>query len=124
MQAELSKLILIVDDSVDSQTLLKLLFKAKGYEVQSAFNGQEALVILRDLTVLPDLILLDAHMPVMDGYQFRRMQKMLPRLADIPVVVMTGESEHSVDSKMMQPRGILIKPLQAKSLVERVAAYL
>jgi two-component system response regulator VicR len=75
VQKNSGKLILIVDDSKDNQDLLKLVLVSKGYSVHCASNGQEALVMLFELSILPDLILLDAKMPVMDGYEFRVQQK-------------------------------------------------
>lgn len=119
MQSDNRKFIFVIDDSKDNQDLLELLLASKGYRIQCATNGQDALAILKELSTLPDLIILDAHMPVMDGYEFRAEQKKLERLADIPVLVMTGDED--VDNvNMLEPAEILIKPLNIKSVVDAV----
>ncbi len=119
----LKKLILIIDDSQDNQDLLKLLFSARGHEVLCTHNGIEALAILQELSHLPDLIFLDARMPIMDGYQFRIEQKKNPRLKDIPVVIMSGDNEAEMNEKMIYPEKVLVKPLNIKSIVESCAPY-
>lgn len=124
MQTSAKKLILIVDDSLDNQTLLDLIFTSKGYDVHCASNGAEALLFLKELSLLPDLILLDARMPVMDGYEFRIEQKKTERLKDIPVVVMTGDSDLEMDRDMLNPLGVLIKPLQIQSVINSISMYL
>lgn len=118
------KYIFIIDDSVDNQTLLTMLFETKGYKVECASNGKSALSILEELAVLPDLILLDAQMPVMDGYEFRAQQSRNERLAKIPVVVMTADSGDEVDDKMGHPEGLLTKPLEIKSILASVLPLL
>lgn len=124
MQKNAGKLILIVDDSKDNQDLLKLVLVSKGYSVHCASNGQEALVMLFELSILPDLILLDAKMPVMDGYEFRVQQKKFARIKDIPVVVMTGDSDQNMGRDMDDPCGVLIKPLHMSSIVEVISTHL
>jgi CheY-like chemotaxis protein len=119
MQSDKHKFIFVIDDSKDNQDLLELLLTSKGYQVQCATNGEEALVILKELSILPDLIILDAQMPVMDGYKFRIEQKKLDRLAKIPVVVMTGDDDVDM-ANMLEPSEILMKPLSVQSVIETV----
>ncbi|MGZ3727438.1 MAG: response regulator [Pseudobdellovibrio sp.] len=123
MQLDNRKFIFVIDDSEDNQALLELLLKSKGYRVQSATNGVEALVILKELSTLPDLIMLDAQMPVMNGYEFRIAQKNIDRLANIPVVVMTGDEDADM-ANMLEPSEILTKPLNIRSVIESVASFL
>ncbi|MEQ1722580.1 MAG: response regulator [Pseudobdellovibrio sp.] len=119
------KRLLIVDDSRDNQILLEMLFKAYGYQVLCASDGQEALDILEHLKLLPHLILLDAQMPIMNGHDFRLEQKSDSRFKNIPVVVMTADDDlNEIYSDMVQPEDILLKPLQIKSVIQRVSATL
>lgn len=118
MQFKKIKLVLVIDDSKDNQMLLTMLLNSKGFRVYTASNGREALDLLSELSILPDLILLDAQMPVMDGYQFRSEQKLSPRLKDIPVVVMTATNEIETAEKMLEPKKILVKPLNCKMISE------
>jgi CheY-like chemotaxis protein len=120
-----NKRLLIVDDSRDNQILLEMLLKAQGYQVLCASDGQEALDILEDLDLLPHLILLDSQMPVMDGHDFRLVQKRDIRFKNIPVVVMTADDDlNEINSNMVQPEDILLKPLQIKSVVQCISATL
>ncbi len=118
------KTILIIDDSVDNQILLQTLLGSKGNRILCALDGQAALDLLRELPSVPDLILLDAQMPGMDGYQFRAEQQKTPRLRDIPVVVMTASDAASLNRRMIQPQGILIKPLRIEALLESISRYM
>ncbi len=93
MTVHQKKHILIIEDSTDLQALMGRLFKSEGYTVSQALNGREALDFLKSTTELPSLILLDIMMPVMDGFEFRNEQRKDSRLASIPVVVMTADSE-------------------------------
>ncbi len=88
-----TKRLLVVEDSQDLQELTKELFETEGYEVYCSSNGQEALNFLRGESPRPDLILLDLMMPVMDGYEFRKVQMQDTDLAAIPVVVITADAD-------------------------------
>ncbi len=113
------KLILVVDDSVDNRALLTVLLEAKGFLVLSAENGRDALSILRELSHLPDLIFLDAQMPIMDGYEFRTEQRKFQRLREIPVVVMSADCSESMYERMDHPGHILVKPLSVETVLAR-----
>lgn len=123
MNSKSSKLILVVDDSTDNQDLLKMLLVAKGHNVYCVSNGKEALSLLSELSNLPDLILLDAQMPVMDGHEFRVEQCKNERLKDIPVVVMTGDTDEDLEEKMIHPQKILMKPLDIATLVDSISDF-
>ena len=117
------KLILVIDDSEDHQALLEMIFLNHGYQVLCASNGLDALTLLKELTTLPSLILLDACMPVMDGYQFRIEQRKNDRLREIPVVVMSGDDDIQMVTKMNEPVGVLVKPIDFKTLIDRIDPY-
>ena len=87
-----SNRILIVEDAIDIRQLLQQLFELEGYTVDVASNGMEALTLLQSQSELPRVILLDLMMPVMDGFQFRELQVKDPRLASIPVLLMTADA--------------------------------
>lgn len=81
--------VLVVDDDKDLRTTLAQVLLDDGYEVLEASNGAEALRVLHEKP-LPDVILLDLMMPVMNGAQFRVAQQNDTRIAAIPVIVMTA----------------------------------
>lgn len=118
-----NKRIFVIEDAIEIRVLLKRLLESEGYVVEGASNGQEALEILRSQRELPAVILLDLMMPVMDGYEFREVQKRDERLSSIPVVVMTADGH--IDAKKMRvdaPEGIR-KPLSTNDLFEIIEKY-
>lgn len=86
----MSKKILIVDDEHDVQKILGDKIKSEGFEVESAFDGEDALKKVNKEK--PDLILLDIIMPRMDGISFLHELKKDPELDAIPVIMLTNLS--------------------------------
>ncbi len=110
--------ILVVEDDEDAREAMVALLQMKGYRAVPAGNGKEALDYLRQAPV-PDLILLDLWMPVMDGWQFRSEQVKDPRLAEIPVIVVTALSDRTdVDADE-----IIAKPVDVDHLLTTVSHY-
>jgi CheY-like chemotaxis protein len=91
------KKILIVEDDTDIARNLKELLESEGYQVVVSKNGKEALVFLQ--TDIPNLIILDLMMPIMDGFGFRQIQRSDPRISHIPVIVMSADG-HVEDKKL------------------------
>lgn len=120
----MSKHILIVEDAPELQILLTQLFESEGYIAVQAFNGQQALDILRVMPKLPSFILLDIMMPVMDGFSFRKEQMKDPRLASIPVIVMTADSEPQVKAKQLGVHHFFKKPIRDLDKLLQVAESL
>lgn len=115
--------VFIIEDSKDIQGLIGELYAGKGYRVECASNGQEALDKLKNAIELPALILLDIGMPVMDGFQFRVEQEKDSALTEIPVVVLTGDINAEAQSIRMGAHGHLRKPFSAKTLFNTVEKY-
>lgn len=113
------KHILIVDDSTDNQLLLKMLLEGRGYTTECTSNGEEALMLLNASAELPQAILLDLRMPVMDGMTFRGIQKKNARLKDIPVVIMSGNDDMDSVGKIANTP-IMQKPLELSNVLEIV----
>ncbi len=89
-------LILLVDDDVSMLDILKRLLEEQQYRVLTAANGKEAISMVTQH--LPSLVLMDASMPVMDGFQACRFLQEHPDTKDIPVVMLTAlHDSHSVD---------------------------
>jgi CheY-like chemotaxis protein len=116
--------VLIIEDSEDIQFLLKSLFSNEGYEVSCASNGRQALDYLNNIENLPGVILLDLTMPVMDGYEFRAQQMANPRLASIPVILMTAAGETKDRAAKVKANAALKKPFEGiESIIETVATF-
>ena len=85
--------LLIVEDDVDINTMLRIYFNSQGYEVDSAFRGMEALDKTRQ--VMPHLIVLDIMLPDVDGYEVCRNLRKNARTSHIPVIFLTQKDERS-----------------------------
>jgi CheY-like chemotaxis protein len=110
--------ILVVEDDEDAREAMVALLQMKGYRAVPAGNGKQALDYLNRAPV-PDLIILDLWMPVMDGWQFRNEQIKDPRLAEIPVIVLTALS----DRTDIDANEIIIKPVDVDRLLTTVSHY-
>lgn len=118
------KTILVIDDDQNICDLLSHLLKRQGYLVHTTLNGWEAMELLRKEPSTPDLILLDLRMPVMDGWKFRELQREDPRLAAIPVVVITSVQTIEEDTRSIDAAGFFKKPIQTDLLVRTVDDHL
>ncbi len=94
------KRILVVDDSITTRTLERNILEAKGFIVDIATNGQEALAAMLT-NGIPDLVITDVSMPRMNGFELARHIKSDLRTADLPVILVT-----SLDSAEDKARGV------------------
>ncbi|NCE89696.1 response regulator [Pseudomonas sp. L13] len=116
--------VLIVDDTPDNLAMLSDALDNAGYLVLVALDGLSALNRVQRRR--PDLILLDAMMPGLDGFETCRRLKAQPESADIPVVFMTGltDSQHVVQGFEVGGSDYVTKPIQTEEVLARVAAHL
>ncbi|MBB1250017.1 MULTISPECIES: DNA-binding response regulator [unclassified Rhizobium] len=117
-------IILLVDDSPDSLSFLTDALEASGYSVLIATSGAAALSISERIT--PDLILLDAVMPGMDGFETCARLKGMGSVAQAPVIFMTGltETEHVVRALGAGGVDYLTKPINVEELRARIRVHL
>lgn len=118
----MAKRILIVEDDNSIRELLVELLQSEGYEVGSAINGLEGLKCL-ETEKMPDLILIDLMMPVMDGYSFRTEQMKNPKWSKIPVVVMSAEANAKEKMKNYGITAFLSKPVELDTILSTVELY-
>lgn len=116
--------ILVVDDAPDSLRFLTDTLEGEGYAVRIARDGATALESLR--AELPDLVLMDAVMPGIDGFDTTRRIKADPALARVPVIFMTGLSETEDVVKGLAAGGVdyVKKPIQLPELLARLRVHL
>ncbi|MBA3818166.1 MAG: response regulator [Deltaproteobacteria bacterium] len=115
------RLVLIVDDDRDIRESLAQVLGDRGYQVVTAEHGQAALDYLA-AHPLPALIVLDLMMPVMAGEDFRRAQVAVPRLASIPVVIMSAADRGSTIAAELGVE-FLPKPARMQQLLAAVKRY-
>ena len=117
-------IVLLVDDSPDSLSFLTEALEETGYSVLIATSGASALSIADRIT--PDLILLDAVMPGMDGFETCQRLKAHGGVAQVPVIFMTGltETEHVVRALGAGGVDYLAKPINVDELRARIRVHL
>jgi len=121
--------IMIVDDDADFVESTKIILESKPYEVIVATDGDEGLRKAREES--PDLILLDIIMPVKDGFTAAEQLKKDPKLAKIPVLMLTSYSTKGSGTGIPLSRGYTLeaedyidKPISPRDLLAAVEKYL
>jgi adenylate cyclase len=116
--------VLVADDRVDNVELVCELLEMEGYQVLSAYNGQEALDRINESQ--PDLVILDLGMPVLNGYEVCERLKADPATASIPVLMLTAWAapEQRVKGLQLGAEDYLAKPFDYRELLERVKTRL
>jgi DNA-binding response OmpR family regulator len=124
MTNEKAPLILIADDDSSIRSLLKLAIQSKGYQVEEAANGEECLA--KYARCQPDIVLLDAVMPVMDGFTGCQRLRSLPGGAQIPILMLTFlDDRESIDRAFQAgATDYLTKPIHWAVLFQRVQRLL
>ena len=117
-------LILIVDDNPASLDILQTRLAANNYEILTATDGEEGLVMARDKQ--PDLILLDIMMPKIDGIEVCRRLKADPSLPFMPIIMVTAKADSKDVVAGLEAGGdeYLTKPVDHAALVARVKSML
>lgn len=116
--------VLVVDDAVDSIRMINDALEQAGMTVLVALEGNQALTISQNIT--PDVVLMDALMPNMDGFETCRRLKENPAFTDIPVLFMTGlsDTEHVVMGLNAGGVDYVTKPINTTELLARMEVHL
>lgn len=122
--------IMIIDDERDVVTLISYLLQKDGHRVTEAFHGVEALEILgvdpiKTVVEIPDLIILDVMMPVMDGYTVCTRLAGDPKTRSVPILILTAKGA-TKDLFSLSPNvaAHIDKPFDPKALRELVTGML
>lgn len=114
--------VLVIDDDSQILDIISLMLDSAGYMTMAAQSGKEGIRLA--IEALPELILLDVHMPEMDGFQVAATLLAHPKARNIPIVMMTGlrEAEDRVKSLEAGAVDFLVKPLSADELIAKVGS--
>jgi CheY-like chemotaxis protein len=114
------KTLLLADDSVTIQKVVGIVFATEDYRITAVDNGEDALRKAREMR--PDIVLADAVMPRMNGYELCQAIKADPQLADVPVLMLAGTFEPFDEARARAARadGHIAKPFDSHALLTRV----
>ena len=119
----MTRRILVVEDQEDNRQILRDLLSNAGYEMFEAEDGEQALVAAA--AHLPDLILMDIQLPILDGYEATRRIKADPALKSIPIIVVTSYAL-SGDEEKARAAGCdayVSKPYSPRALLAKIREY-
>jgi chemosensory pili system protein ChpA (sensor histidine kinase/response regulator) len=113
---------MVVDDSITVRRVTQRLLERNGMRVLTANDGLEALSLLQEH--VPDVILLDIEMPRMDGYEVAAHVRSDPRLADVPIIMITSRvgEKHRARAIELGVDDYLGKPYQESELLDAIEA--
>jgi two-component system, OmpR family, response regulator VicR len=111
--------IVLIDDDADLRMTLRDFLTEEGFVVHAARTGRHGLHILEKIDV-PDLILLDYKMPVMDGKQFLTAMRSVPRLQNIPVVILSAATREWSGAHL-EVEEVLTKPVDLELLLATIS---
>lgn len=116
--------ILVVDDDLAINELIKINLELQGYQVVQAFNGIEGFALAKQET--PALIVLDVMMPEVDGFTVAQRVRQCEEIADTPIIMLTALSElnNKVNGFNIGVDDYLTKPFETEELIVRVRALL
>jgi len=119
-----SERILIIDDSQDNLRLTQMLLECEGFQVSTAGDANQALLVLQ--TEQPDLILMDIQLPGMDGLELTRCLRKIPAFQNSPIVALTayampGDEAHALEAGC---NGYITKPIDTRAFGGLIRGYL
>lgn len=120
-------ILLIEDDAIEVMKFHRVLKTMElNHKVIEAGNGEEALAILREQEIIPDIIILDLNMPRLNGLEFLAILKEDQILKYIPSIILTTSNNHRdvLECYRIGIAGYLLKPLKYEEYVERIKKLL
>ena len=120
----MSKRILVVEDQPDNRQIIRDMLAGTGYEITEAEDGEQALVAVAKQR--PQLILMSAQLPTMDGYEVARQIKADPPLRSIPIIAVTSHALNG-EEKTARAAGCddyVPEPYSPRQLLAKIRQYL
>jgi two-component system, cell cycle response regulator DivK len=119
----MSKRILVVEDQEDNRRIVRDLLSSAGFELIEAVTGEEG--VQRAEETVPDLILMDIQMPVLDGYEATRRIKASAKCRHIPIIVITSYALSGDAAKAMAAGAdaYVAKPFSPRELLAKIRQF-
>jgi CheY-like chemotaxis protein len=117
-----NKTILIVEDDLSIRELLSEFLEFGGFKVYQAEHGLRAIELLSKIEHMPDLVLLDVMMPVMDGLKFYDHLQMHPNYHKLPVIMMTANPSLINPEIRKKVSQFLVKPINLNALLDFISS--
>ena len=120
-----TRTILVVEDNDMNMQLVEFLLEEGGYEIVKATSGVVGLSLTRD-GAAPDLILMDIHLPGMDGLSVVRAMKENERTARVPILALTAHAMRGDKDRFLDAGcdGYISKPIDVKTFISSIQQYL
>lgn len=118
--------VLVVEDNDMNMQLVEYLLEEGGYAIVKATSGEEALALTRSDTQRPDLILMDIHLPGMDGLSVVREMKSDDRTNQIPILALTAHAMRGDKDRFLEAGcdGYISKPIDVKTFLTSIEQYI
>lgn len=118
--------ILVVEDNDMNMQLVEFLLEEGGYAIVKATSGEEALAITQNGDPAPDLILMDIHLPGMDGLSVVRAMKEDARTARIPILALTAHAMRGDKDRFLEAGcdGYISKPIDVKTFIASIERFI
>ena len=116
--------ILVVEDDPDLRRILKLQLSSRGFEITEAVNGAEGFESIQN--EVPDCVILDLMMPVMDGFGFLKRTRSIMATKDVPILILTASEDerNRVRGFQYQADAYMSKPYDLEKLTREVEKLL
>lgn len=124
MSSEKPAKVLLVEDTEDNRFMMRRLLEMTGYMVVEARNGEEAVRVAQ--TELPDLILMDLSLPIIDGLAATKLIREIPALKKTPIVTVSAHDTQDFQSEALQAGsdGYITKPIDYTALEQLIVRLL
>ena len=121
-----NRTVLVVEDNDMNMQLVEYLLEEGGYSIVKATSGEEALALTRSETKRPDLILMDIHLPGMDGLSVVREMKTDERTNRIPILALTAHAMRGDRERFLAGgcSGYIPKPIDTATFIREIERYL
>lgn len=115
--------VLLIEDNPQNRYLATFLLERRGYSVAAAFDGPRGISLAQTLAV--DFILLDIHLPTMDGYAVARALRSIERLRDTPIIAVTSYAMVGDGEKALAAgcNGYIEKPIDPVNFVAQIERF-